>query len=419
MKSDYHTDKKDLLSNFFSLSMLQGVNMLLPLITLPYLVRVLGVENYGLISLSLAIIMLFNIVVGFGFELSATKDISINKSDVDRISEIFSAVISIKIIILFVAFIVLMFLIEYVKIMHENSILFYATFGVVIGNAIFPLWLFQGMEKMKYITYINVSTMSFFTILIFIFVKDEKDLVYVPLLNSLGVIVGALYSLRLAKKVFNIKYILPEKGSALLHFKKGYTFFLSRVANNGSRYYATTIVGVYFGNLVVGYYSIAEKLFHAFISLGGIISQVVYPYMCRTKNILFLRKVLVIVGLTSIILLIPVIYYNEFILYILFDKQNKILSDIFIILFFGSFFSIVGSLIGYPLLAAFNYDKHANNSLIYGSILYITLTTISVFFLNNVYLVAASMIVFKFTVLILRIIYIQKEKIHFFRLKNE
>lgn len=414
---NHNNDKKVLLVNFLSLSVLQVVYTVLPLIILPYLVRVLGIENYGLIATSLAIIMLFNIVVSFGFELSATKDVSVSKTNNNKLSEIFSTVMFIKVTFLIISFIVLVFLTEYVSVMNENSTLFFLTFGVVIGHAIFPSWLFQGMEKIKYITYINLITATCSTGLIFLLVQDEKDILYVPLLNSIGGILGALYSLRLANKIFNIKYIPPKRKNIFLYLKSSYAFFLSRAANNGSRYYAVTLIGLYFGNSLAGYYSLAEKSFYAFVSLGGLISQAIYPYMCRTKNVIFLKKILIIATLISIILVVPVMYYNEYIFYFLFDEESEVLSSVFEILFFGSIFSIIGSLIGYPLLSAFNYDKHANNSLLYSSVLYIFLITVSAYFFNSIYLISASMVIFKFSVLILRVLYIQKEGIQFFNFK--
>ena len=98
-------DKKNLATNFFSLSALQAVNMILPLITLPYLVRVLGVENFGLVNFALSIIMYFNILVSFGFSLSATREISIHRDNPQKISEIFSAVMLIKITLLLISLI--------------------------------------------------------------------------------------------------------------------------------------------------------------------------------------------------------------------------------------------------------------------------------------------------------------------------
>ena len=150
------SDKKRLLSNFVSLSVLQGLNMILPLLTLPYLVRVLGVENFGLVNFSLSIIMYFNILVSFGFELSATREISLHRDNLEKVSEIFSTVMLIKALLLFVSFLILSFLLFLNETFNANIELYYITFLLVLGNFLFPSWFFQGMERMEYITYINL-----------------------------------------------------------------------------------------------------------------------------------------------------------------------------------------------------------------------------------------------------------------------
>jgi len=356
------TDKKRLLSNLFSLSALRGANLILPLIVLPYLVRVLGVENFGLINFSLSIIMYFNILVSFGFELSATREISIHRENSKKVSEIFSAVMVIKGILFIISFFILSILILFIDTLHEHIMLYYATFGIVAGNVLFPRWFFQGMERMKFITIINVTSRIIFTILIFVLVRDNEDFIYVPILNSLGAIIGGIYALFLVFKLFSVQLILPKRKMILSQLYNSYHFFLSRVANNGSRYYATTIIGLYFGNTVVGYYAMVEKLYFAFMSLGGIVSQTFYPYMSRTKNIIFYKKILYITIGISIAILLPTLYFNELLLQFVFNIESDTLSKIFVIVFSGAIFGIASALIGYPILAAFGEIKYANNS---------------------------------------------------------
>lgn len=404
-------DKKRLLSNFFSLSALQGVNMILPLITLPYLVRVLGVENFGLVNFALSIIMYFNILVSFGFELSATREISIHRDNNKKISEIFSAVMFIKAIIAMVSLFILSILIISVDSLNEHAMLYYATFGIVIGNAIFPSWFFQGMERMKYITYINVISRVTFTILIFVLVQENADYIYVPILNSLGVIIGGMYALWLVFTLFPIRISFPSKTMIFEQVKNSYHFFLSRIANDGSRHYATTVIGIYFGTTAVGYYSIVEKLFYAFMSMGGIVSQTIYPYMSRTQNIIFFKKIFIAVIGISFTVLIPVMYFNELLLLFAFDIHNEMLSKMFLLVFSGVIFGISSALMGYPLLAAFGHIKYANNSLIVASFIYVIYITITSLILNDVLWVAFSLVVYAFTGLLLRIYYINKVKI--------
>lgn len=404
-------DKKRLLSNFFSLSALQGINMILPLITLPYLVRVLGVENFGLINFALSIIMFFTIIVSFGFGLSATREISMNQENHQKVINIFSSVMIIQIILLILSFLILSILIFFIDRLNENTLLYYMSFGIVLGTVLFPTWFFQGMERMKYITYINVSFRVFFTALIFIFVKDEGDYIFVPILNSLSAILGGIYSLWLIYKLFDIKPIIPKLDIIKKQFIDSYHFFLSRVANDGSRYYATAIIGIYFGNIAVGYYSMVEKLFFAFMSLGGIVSQTIYPYMSRTKDIIFFKKIFLSIILLSIIILIPTMYFNKELLLLVFNVEDIMLSKLFIIVFSGSIFGIMSALVGYPLLAGFGYIKYANNSLIYASFVYLIAISISSIFFHDIYMVAFSIVIYELSGLLFRGYYINREKL--------
>jgi polysaccharide transporter, PST family len=401
-------DKKSLIENFLSLSLLQGINMILPLITFPYLVRVLGIDNFGLVNFSLSIIGYFNILVSFGFELSATKDISLNRENKQKLSEIFSSVTIIKIGMFIFSIAILSILILFIDSMNENSMLYYATFGIVLGNVLFPSWFFQGVEKMKYITIITAITRSLFAIFIFILVQSEDDFIFVPLLNSIGAIIGGIIAIYIIFKTYKIRFYIPKKNIILKQLKDSFYYFISRIANNGSRYFATTIIGAYFGNTIVGYYALVEKLFYAFTSIGGLVSQTIYPYMSRTKDLKFFKKILLLSVIITVPMLLILIYFNEPFLMMVFAVKNEMASNIFSIVFSGALFSIVSSIIGYPFLAAFGYPKYANNSLIYASLLYVVYILIAVTVSKNIYYVSFSIVVYMITALLIRLYYIKK-----------
>jgi len=161
----------------------------------------------------------------------------------------------------------------------------------------------------------------------------------------------------------------------------------------------------------VGYYAIVEKLFYAFISLGGLVSQTIYPYMSRTKDLKLFKKILLYSIVITLPLLLILIYFNDFFLMMVFGVKNEMISNIFLIVFSGALFSIVSSIIGYPLLAAFGYPKYANNSLIYGSLIYIVYVLITVLLTNNIYFISFSLVIYMISNLLFRIHYIKKTKI--------
>ena len=155
----------------------------------------------------------------------------------------------------------------------------------------------------------------------------------------------------------------------------------------------------------------AEKLFYAFNSIGSVVSQAIYPFMARTKNIVFLKKILIFITGLALFLLCPVIYYHELILDIVFDVNNKILSIIFIIIFSGAIFSIVSSIIGFPLLAAFGHIKYANYSLIYSSIVYVLYLTIFAIFNPNIYFMTLGLPIYMLSCMLFRFYYVRKTNV--------
>jgi len=413
---DSKVDKRALFSNFISLSIIQGAGFILPLITLPYLVRVLGVETYGLINFAAANVMYLFILVSFGCDLAATREISLCREDADRVSLIFSSVMFVKISLLIFSTILLVSFSVFETI-RQHFILYLFSFGIVLGNVLFPSWYFQGIERMKYITYLNLLSRVFFTGMIFIFVQNESDYLYVPLLNSIGSILAGVLSLFIIIHHFKLKIRKPDKAFIVNHVKQSFHIFLSRLANSGSRYFVITIIGLKFNNTVVGYYSMVEKLYQAFLSIGGITSQALYPYMARTRNIVFFKKIFYIIAATSIITLVFVLVWNVNILNIFFKEKNEVMSGIFLIMFSGSIFGILSALLGYPLLGAFGYMKYANNSLIYASIVYISYLILIVSFTDNIYFITISSVIYAFLGLFLRCYYIKNVGLSFWRKK--
>ena len=107
--------------------------------------------------------------------MSATKESAVNINNKDKLHEIFNDVFSTKIFLLGASFILFTFILIFIPYFKENRLIYLLTFGNVIGLCIFPVWFFQGIQKMKYITYINFFSKVIFTIAIFVFVRSKED----------------------------------------------------------------------------------------------------------------------------------------------------------------------------------------------------------------------------------------------------
>lgn len=323
---------KRLFSNIFSLGSLQIVNYILPLITVPYLVRVIGIENFGLLSFVTALTMYFLLLSDYGFNLSATKQISDNREDHDAYSKIFSEVLGVKIILIFISLIALSSLM-YFDYFNQNTLIYFLTFGMVVGQAFFPVWFFQGMEAMKYITITNVVSKIFFTLLIFAFINKEEDFWMVPLLTSLGFLSAGLYALFMAVYKYRIKILMPTEKGLKFQFKNGWHVFLSRIYVN---LYTTTnivLLGLLTNNTVVGYYSIAEKILNAFSGLFSPVLQGFYPYLANLYNKskdqffeLFNRLNLILLVLSTVVALFAGLAADTIVLLITGERNENIVA---------------------------------------------------------------------------------------------
>jgi len=277
-------EKKRLISNFLSLGILQGTNFILPLLTLPYLVRTLETDKFGLVMFAQAFIMYFTIFIDYGFNLSATREISIVRFDTQKISELFSAIITIKLYLLLFAFLFLIAIIFSFDKFEKNWLIYILTFGMVIGQTIFPVWFFQGMEKMKYITILNIMAKLIFTIAIFVFVHKTTDYLYVPILNSFGFILAGILSLVIVFRNFNIHFIKPKKSLMIHLFKESTHLFISNISVTLFSVSNTFILGIFTNNDTVGIYASIEKVIVAIKNLYAPLYQALFPWLSQKSK---------------------------------------------------------------------------------------------------------------------------------------
>ncbi|PLR83137.1 flippase [Bacillus canaveralius] len=276
--------KKRLITNFLSLASVQGLNFILPLITLPYLLLVLGPAKFGLISFAQALIQYFMIFTDYGFNLVATKEIALNRENNKKVSVIFSSVMVVKIVLLLLCLLVLFILVQFVPKFQSDGIIYYYTFGMVIGNVLFPVWFFQGMEHMKVISILNILSKTIFTISIFVFVKDSSQFLYVPIFNSLGYMMIGLIGFYMVLFRYKIRFAWPSKAEILFQLKEGRDIFISTIMTSLYTTSNTFILGFFASNTVVGYFSSAERVIRALTSVVAPLVQTVYPFLSKALH---------------------------------------------------------------------------------------------------------------------------------------
>lgn len=284
--------------NFFALSFWQATNYLIPLITMPYMIRVVGTERFGVISLIQALNYYFVIFVDYGFSITSTRELSIASNDKKMLSQIFSKTFFAKIFLLAASFIFVSAIILLVPKFAMDLKAYFLGFLLVIGQMLFPIWFFQGVEKMKFITYLNLFSKLIFVGLLFLFVRDQADYIWVIPIQAIGVISASLVGILIVTGKFGVKLIFPGYQIVLNELKQGLPVFISNfsvTAYNSSNY---LILGFFGGDLLVGVFSIAEKIMSLLRQILSMLSQAVFPKICQmavenhTSLKLFWRKLI-------------------------------------------------------------------------------------------------------------------------------
>lgn len=319
---------KVLFKNFTSLSILQISNYFFPIITLPYLVRVLGPEKYGLVNFAAAFAMYFAIITDYGFNLSATQDISVNRKNPERTSQIFSAVITIKMILFFISAILFTIIISIFPIFKKDLLLFAITFVSVFGTALFPIWFYQGIEKMNYILMINIFVRTALTISIFVFIKKESDYLLFTILNSIAFVVSGIVGFLFVTTQLKIKFFYPGKAILKQQLVNGWNLFLSTIWINLYTTSNVFVLGLFAPANIVGYFAAADKVRMAFQGILSPLTQSVFPHVNKMLSesyerfIGFNKKILkigfIVGGMISLVvfvfseLLVKIILGNEY-----------------------------------------------------------------------------------------------------------
>jgi PST family polysaccharide transporter len=405
-------DFKTILNNFFSLTLLKVLTYILPLITFPYLIRVLGVEKFGLIMFAQATMYYFEIVVDFGFNLSATREVALNAKKVNKLNEIISAVFSIKCFLLIISFLILFTVLSIFDRFTDDYLIYYYSFLKVIAITFFPVWFFQGIEKMKYVTYINIVSKCIYTVLIFVFIQTESDYLLVPLINGFGFFIGSLLALYYVFKHFKHVFVFNSFAIIKQHFIDSSMFFLSRVSVSLYTSSNTFVLGLVASNLTVGYYAIAEKLYMVIRQLYQPIVQVIYPYISKSKNLVFFKKLYPVVVLLNFIGVYILWVFAPELIYLVSKEYFLESIKVFRILLVVSCIVVPSILIGYPFLAALGFKNEANYSTIIGSLFHVVILGILYFSnLINMYNIVYLLLATESIVLLYRYYAVYKNKL--------
>ena len=367
-----NSKKGILLKNTIMLYILQFSTYLLSFIVVPYETRVLGPEFYGKLGVAMSIMVYFQLIIDFGFILSATEDVSRNRDDKDYLRRIFSAVTLSKLVLTAISFVILLVLCQLISRWHDDLVFYVLFFAATAVNSLIPDYLYRGLEEMTAITVRTVLIKLFFTLMIFLVLKKPEQIWIIPTLNIIGnsaALIGVWLHL---KRKYGITFCSVTGKDVAAVTKRSSRFFYSRIATTAYTAANTVIIDLLnAGGNTVGFYTSADKLITTGKSAMSPVADSLYPYMVKNRDFKLVKKVLMVAE--------PVIILGCFIVFIFaeplctwfFGAEYGPVAPILRVMLPILVLILPSYILGFPTLTAMGLSKHANYSVIFGSCIHV------------------------------------------------
>ena len=259
------------------LYVLQFADYLLPLVSVPYLVRVLQPTGYGAVAFAQGLVNYLLLLVDYGFDWSATRKIAVRQHDPVAVNTTALHVWAAKALLSAAGAALLLLAVASVPGLADVSWILLGLYGLVLGNVLFPTWLFQGMERMGAIAAINVGMRTAVLMGIFALVRQPGDAVVYAALTGGGGLVAGVVAAAVAWRIFGLKPARISVVGVWNELKEGWVLFLSRASVSLYTAGNSFIVGMLSGPVAAAYYSAAEKIIKASLGFLGPLSQALYP----------------------------------------------------------------------------------------------------------------------------------------------
>ena len=283
---------KTVLANVSYLSILQIFTILFPLLTYPYLLRVIGLDLYGVIVFAQTIITYVSLVINFGFNMSGAKNVAICKENKELLSRIVSSTYLCKLILWSICVVVYFSIISIVPFFMEHYWVYSLSFLLTFNELLLPIWFFQGIENMKYITIVNMLARLLFVIAIFLFIHEREDYLLVPLLNGLGAVVAGILSLYIVLGRERVRLSVIPIRELRSAYKESFPLFVSTLSTQIYVNVNKLVIGSFLGMSEVSIYDLGEKVLNLMKLPISMVSQAVFPKISREKNIHFVNKIM-------------------------------------------------------------------------------------------------------------------------------
>lgn len=358
-------DAQALLSNFSWLAALQVAGYIFPLITLPYLSRVIGTTGFGKIAFASAIISWIQTISDWGFNFTATRDVAKCRENKEEVSLIFSNVLWARCLLTILSGSLLAIATVAIPSFRENWLVILFTFLLVPGHVFFPDWFFQAVERMKYVTILNVCFKFIFTLSVFVFIKQKSDYILQPILSAVGYFLCGAVAFYIIVHKWGYSIHKPRVKLIWQTIQSSTNVFLNNMLPNLYNSFSVMLLGQFGGTAATGIFDGGNKFISIANQFQSVLSRAFFPYLSRRSD-----KITVFAAinmLTAIVLACILFVFAPFIVRVMLAPEFGESSVVLRILSVSFIFMAMNNTYGQNYLIVTNHEKELRNLTIVSS----------------------------------------------------
>lgn len=258
----------------------QAFNLITPLLVIPYIVSICGIENYGKMSIGMAISFFLMVFIDYGSDIIGVKDAAVNRDNPIELEEIFLKTFSLKLVLLIIVLLVCSLIFCFIPFFNTEKELFFLGLPILVGQFLNPTWFLQGIENFKWITILTIISKFIYLFGIFFFINQKGDYIYINLWWGIGTILANIFACYyiIKKHSFSLKRVSNIEVIQLL--KDNFSIFFSQIFVSLQMYSPIMLIGFFGNNILAGQYKIVEQIIVVFKTYIFLFFNFMYPRVC-------------------------------------------------------------------------------------------------------------------------------------------
>lgn len=268
--------------NFIIYGIGQAFNLVSPIIIAPYIISVCGIDSFGKVGLGFALSLFLILIVDYAFDIKGTQKVAENRKNTKVLQSILFNTLYTKGVLVVIAFLIAFLLISFIPLFAAEKPLFFLSFFIVFAQVFNPIWFLQGVEDFKTSSFLNIFSKLSYVLLVFSFVKLNKDYIYVNAFLGFSLFIFNCIGLLVIKKRYNFIFLSPKTNVIKNTLKNDFTFCISQLFLSLRQLSPLFLTGYFFGFNLAGQYKVIEQIISFFRTLIQVYLKYFFPRLCYT-----------------------------------------------------------------------------------------------------------------------------------------